>query len=139
MAYDFEKYRDKREKVLGQKRKRLGAGGIALAFAALFLVVMGGILLPRAVAYLKERGLNDAIIRVEGDVQAVVDTLQTVDGVKRVAVDHSGKRLVVTYHRSLTGASALVATLQREGAHAYLLNDVDHLHRRMTLEKEAGQ
>ena len=90
MAYDIEKYRDKREKVLGMKRRGIGFGTFALLISAGILVGLSLVVIPKSVAYLRDRGLDDAIYRIgknQSWPQQSIDRLRDQPGVKMVMME----------------------------------------------------
>ncbi|MCK4838786.1 MAG: hypothetical protein KAS94_08270, partial [Desulfobulbaceae bacterium] len=64
MAYDFEKYREKREKVLGVRKRGLSFGAVAALVAAVIVLGLGGVAVPKTISYFTTRNLDDAIYRL---------------------------------------------------------------------------
>jgi len=142
MAYDLDKYRVKREKVLGVRKRGAGPMVAAGLVAVLLVAVIGGVLIPRAVAYLGSRNLDDAIYKITPAGSRrwrpeVMAALEGLAGVRRVVLDHGSVRLVVTFDRRRLDTARITKTLARFGVAADLLNRVGHRERMMILEKEA--
>lgn len=141
MAYDFEKFREKRERVLGVKKRGVGFGVVATAVSLVILLGLGMVVIPRSIAFLQNRQLEDAIYKVSGnhgDVQQVVAELEKQDGVREVVVDSHGSRVVVTFNKEVLDTAKISAFLLKQGAHAVLLNEVGHSQRMHTMKKEAA-
>ncbi|PKN16352.1 MAG: hypothetical protein CVU68_11875, partial [Deltaproteobacteria bacterium HGW-Deltaproteobacteria-3] len=67
MAYDLEKYREKRERVLGVKKRGMGFGRVATLVSLAILLGLGMVVIPRSIAFLKNRQLEDAIYKLSGE------------------------------------------------------------------------
>ena len=65
MSYDLEKYRDKREKVLGVKKRGISFGTLAGIVSLAIILGMGAVVVPKAIAYLNTRHLDDAIYKLQ--------------------------------------------------------------------------
>jgi len=141
MAYDLEKYRVKREKVLGVRKRGLSFGSAAALVAAVILIGLGGLALPRVVDYLANKNLDDAIYKL-ADTGAwsaeVVKEAAALPGVRTALADNHDTRLVVTFDRLVTTTAKLDSFFTRQGVQAELLNTMDHRHR-MTILKKEGQ
>ena len=140
MTYDLEKYRVKREKVLGVRKRGLSFGAAAALVASVIILGLGGIGLPRAVDYFSTRNLDDAIYKL-ADTGAwpagVVKEVGAMHGVRTVVADNHDTRLVVTFDRNMVDIAKLEAIFGRDGLQAELLNRMSHRHRRTILSKEA--
>ena len=64
MSYEIEKYRDKREKVLGVRKRGLSFGAIATIVSLVILVGMGTIVIPKSLAYINTRNLDDVVYKI---------------------------------------------------------------------------
>ena len=140
MAYDLEKYRDKRDKVLGIKKRSMNFGTIAAIVSLCIVIGASSIVVPKVVDYVSTRNLDDAIYKM-ADSQSwdtqLVSTLSDMEGVKTVVTDNNNTRLVVTYDRLAMGTEKISALFERHNIKADLLNKMNHRHRMHILEKEA--
>ena len=140
MAYNLEKYRDKREKVLGLKSRGISFGTMAVIVALLIVVGMGVVVVPKAIDYFSTRNLDDAIYKMSDskawDPQLVTE-LAEMEGVKKVVTDNNNTRLVVTYDHLWVDSGKIKALFERHAVAADLLNTMNHRHRMTILEKEA--
>jgi len=140
MAYDLEKYRDKREKVLGVKRKGISFGAWAAAVSAIIIVGLISMVAPKSIAYFTTRNLDDVIYKLSGErtwPQNVIHGIATLEGVKLAIADKQGARLVVTFDRSITGTENMSTFFEQQGYHAVLLNRVSHRQRIQTEQEES--
>ncbi len=141
MPYDLEKYRVKREKVLGVRKRGLSFGSAAALVAAIIIIGLGAIGLPRAVDYFSTRNLDDAIYKL-ADTGAwspeVVKEINGLHGVRTVVADNHDTRLVVTFDRNMTDTDNLQSVFNRDGLAAELLNRMSHRQRRTILKKEGS-
>lgn len=139
MSYDQEKYRAKRDKVLGVRKRGPGFAATLAAVAGLIVLGLGGVGVPRALEYLATRNLDDAIYK-RADSGAwspeVVQAIRAQPGVSQAVVDHHTTRLVVTFNREEIDPSRLEALFNRQGLQVELLNRVDHRNRLTILGKE---
>ena len=141
MAYDLEKYREKRERVLGVKKRGLGFGRVAGLVSLAILLGLGMVVIPRAIAFLQNRQLEDAIYKLSGERAAserVLAELKKQDGVREVVVDGHGSRIVVTFNKETLDTARISAFFLKQGAQAVLLNEVGHSQRLHTMKKEAA-
>ncbi len=139
MAYDPEKYREKREKVLGIKKRGVRFGALVMAVSLFILAGLGAVTIPRAASYMTTRNLDDAIFKLESGSfwpENAVSALASVEGVKEVVRDKHSTRLVVTYDRRKVKLSVLTDIFARQDLEAILLNEVNHNQHRTTLKKE---
>ena len=140
MAYDLEKYRDKREKVLGVRKKGISFGVWAATVSAIIIVGLISMVAPKSIAYFTTRNLDDVIYKLSGDQswpQDVIHTITTLNGIKYAIADKEGARLVVTFDRSITNIDSLSTFFKEKGYHAVLLNRVSHRQRVQTEQEEA--
>ncbi|MBW2297892.1 MAG: hypothetical protein JRF32_09840 [Deltaproteobacteria bacterium] len=140
MPYDLEKYRDKREKVLGVRRKGLSFGVWASLVAAVFILSLGSLVVPKSIAYLTTRNLDDAIFKLQGDSVWPRDTIvnmMALEGVKVALMDKGGARMVVTFDRLATDTADIMAAFREKGANVVMLNRVNHRQRVSTEKEEA--
>ena len=140
MAYDLEKYRDKREKVLGVKKKGISFGVWAATVSAIIIVSLISMVAPKSIAYFTTRNLDDVIYKLSGDQswpQDVIHTIATLNGIKYAIADKDGARLVVTFDRSITDIGSMSTFFKEKGYHAVLLNRVSHRQRVQTEQEEA--
>ncbi len=139
MLYDPEKYREKREKVLGIKKRGLSFGSIASIIAGIIFFGMGLVTVPKAVSYIATRNLDDAIYKLAESKpfqNAVMEQIKAVRGVVVIEKDKHDTRLVITFDRRETDLSDLKAVFSKNNLKATLLNRVNHRQRQTTLKKE---
>lgn len=139
MAWNPEKYRDKREKVLGIRRRGVSFSTLAALFSGLIVAGFAVVFVPGAVSYMKTRHLDDAIYKLEEKQvwpQAIVEELSSLSGVMTVETDNGGLRLVVTYDRRHTDSEVISAHFAGKGMNASLLNHIHHRQHQHTLETE---
>lgn len=140
MPYDFDKYRAKREKVLGVRKRGVSFGLAAGLVAGIILLGLGAVAMPQAVAYLTTRNLDDAIYKLADAgtwSPEVVGEINTLPGVRKAIADQHSARLVVTFNRNETDLEKLESLLHRKGLKAELLNRTDHRQRLTILAKES--
>lgn len=145
MGYDPEKYREKREKVLGIKKRGFGFGTIAGIVSFLIIAGLGAVTVPQAISYISDRHLDDAIFKFEAqagtlenidNVADALDGVKKMDGVKKIKKDKNGTRLVVTYDRRQLRPTDVQAFLTRHMIKAVLLNQVSHMHNQTESENK---
>jgi len=139
MAYDMEKYRDKREKVLGMKKRGISFGAFALLISAGIILGLSFVVLPKSIAYLRDRVLDDAIYRIGKDAswpEESLSRLRDLQGVKMVMQDADDKRIVVTFDRTKTDTDRLASFFSSEKLNTILLNKVNHRQRLHSIHQE---
>lgn len=139
MTYDLEKYRAKREKVLGVRRRGIGFGTLAVIVSAAIVLGLSGVLVPKSVAYLQNRNLEDAIYKLQSGRSwptEMIASVQAMDGVRAAMADSHDTRLVVTFDRTVLDGHRLTAFFAGKGLPAIMLNQVDHGHRLAAQKKE---
>lgn len=139
MAYDPEKYREKREKVLGIKKRGLGFGTLAMAVSLVIIAGLSIVTVPQAISYMTTRHLDDAIFKLESNSawpKSVIAGITAIDGVKTIVNDTHTTRLVVTYDRRMVKLSNITALFDRLNLKVTLLNQVNHRQHQNTLKKE---
>jgi len=140
MAWDPEKYREKREKVLGIKKRGISFGSLAVIVSMVILLGFAFVSIPGAISYIQNRNLDDAIYRlVENNAWpgSLVEEIKQLDGVREAAQDTHGTRLVITFDRSLSGPDTFAVLFEQKNLEVALLNQVNHQQRQTTLEKES--
>lgn len=140
MSYNLEKYRDKRERVLGVKNRGLGFGAWAVFISLTIVLGIGSAVVPKSVAYFTTRNLDDAIYKRHGNKnwpQGFAGQISALEGVKQAVADSGRTRLVVTFDRSKTDTSAISTFISGKGYKAIMLNRVNHRQRLTTLREEA--
>jgi hypothetical protein len=138
MAYDLEKYRDKREKVLGVKKRGLSFGVLATIVSGVIILGLAVAVIPQSMAYFNARHLEDAIFKRQGGTawsRSIMADTQALHGIKRVVTDQGDLRLVVTFDRQATDLSELTAFFKRSGVEAILLNRISHL-QNLSIQRE---
>lgn len=141
MSYDLEKYRVKRERVLGVRKRGLSFATASSLVAGIIILGLAGIAAPRAITYLTTRNLDDAIYRLADSgtwSPEVVELLAAQPGVSRAVADQHSARLVLTFNRNDTDLASLEALLNSKGLKAELLNRTDHRQRLTILAKEGN-
>jgi len=139
MSYNPEKYRDKREKVLGIKKRGVGFGAIAMIVSMVIIVGLSLGTVPQAISYMTTRHLDDAIFKLESDLTwpaSVITEIQSLHGVKSTEKDSTTTRLVVTFDRRMVTLSNITALFDQQKMIVILLNQVNHRQHQSTLKKE---
>lgn len=140
MSYDFEKYRDKREKVLGVKKRGISFGTLAVTISLVIIFGLGVVVVPKSIAYFNTRHLDDAIYKLrnaESWPQEAIDGIRELGGVKSIETDHSNSRIVVTFDKTIADTKELNSYFKAKQIDAVLLNRVSHTQRLKILEKES--
>jgi hypothetical protein len=140
MTYNLEKYREKREKVLGVKKRGISFGALASIVSLVIILGMGVVVVPKSIAYFNTRHLDDAIYKLQSaDVWPpdIITGLNDLIGVKEVVKDSHDTRLVVTFDKSITDTKNFTAFFKQKEVKTILLNRVSHTQRLKTLKKEA--
>ncbi len=138
MAYDSEKYRDKREKVLGIRKRGLSFGSIASIVVGVIVFGLSFVAVPKAVSYITTRNLDDAIYKLDIATfkDAIVKEIESIEGVAFVNKDKHDTRLVITFDRRVVDLSKFIIVFQKNKLSATLLNRINHRQRQSTLKKE---
>ena len=140
MAYDLEKYRDKREKVLGVKKRGVSFGTLAAIVSLVIILGMGVVVVPKSIAYFNTRHLDDAIYKLQNSEtlpQEVIVGIQELAGVKGIETDSHSSRVVITFDKSIADTKEFKSYFKTREIEAILLNRVSHTQRLKTLKKEA--
>ncbi|MEN8135311.1 MAG: hypothetical protein ABFS18_07210 [Thermodesulfobacteriota bacterium] len=140
MAYDFEKYREKREKVLGVRKRGLSFGAVAALVAAVIVLGLAVVAVPKTISYFTTRNLDDAIYKLADSTswnQEIVKEIGDLTGVKKAVTDNHDMRLVVTFNRHETGPEKFKVVFSRAEVKAELLNRMGYRQRMTILKKEA--
>lgn len=126
MTWNPERYREKRERVLAGNQKQ-GSGLLkGLLLAVMGVVTLGLVLAAPAVwESVSFRHLDDVILRVDA-ADHTAALLPVGEGIRHVAEDQGGTRLVVTFDRRETSAKRIVAALRAAGVDCFLLNTMPH-------------
>lgn len=139
MPYDPEKYREKREKVLGRRRRGLSFQTVAAAIALMLLSGFAFLVLPKVIASLQERNLEDAFYRMRDErpwPAAIGEEIAGLPGVNRVILDRDDTRLIVIFDNTRTGTAAIESLFLDKGLETVLLNRMHHgTHREMREEE----
>lgn len=142
MSYDPEKYRDKREKVLGIRKRGIGFGTIAMIVSLVIILGLGAVTVPQAVSYMATRHLDDAIFKLESDSvwpKDVLADINEVEGVKMLMADKHGSRLVITFDRRTGSLSEISTLFGKHNLAVTLLNKINHRQHQNTMKKEAEE
>jgi len=140
MAYNFEKYREKREKVLGVKKRGISFGTLATIVSLVIIMGLGVVVVPKSIAYFNTRHLDDAIYKLQNAEtwpQEIITGVQNLAGVKSVEMDSNSSRVVITFDKSVTSTPDINAFFKQKDIQTVLLNQVGHAHRQKILAKEA--
>lgn len=140
MSYNFEKYREKREKVLGVKKRGISFGTLATIVSLVIILGLGTVVVPKSIAYFNTRHLDDAIYKLQNAETwslELISSVQNLAGVKNVTTDSNGSRVVITFDKSVTSTPDINAFFRQKDIQTVLLNQVSHAHRQKILEKEA--
>ena len=140
MAYDLNKYREKREKVLGVKKRGISFGTIAAIVSLVIILGMGVVVVPKSIAYLNTRHLDDAIYKLqnaEAWPQEAITGIQELAGVKGIEADSHSSRVVITFDKSIADTKEFTSYFKTNEIEVILLNRISHTQRLKTLAKEA--
>ncbi len=138
MVYNSEKYREKREKVLGIKKRGLSFSTLATIVVGIIILGLSFVAVPKAVSYINTRNLDDAIYKLDGTTfkNTIVKELEEVEGVAFVNKDKHDTRLVITFDRKVVKVSKFVMVFNKNNLNATLLNRINHRQRQSTLKEE---
>lgn len=139
MSYDPEKYREKREKVLGIRKRGLGFGTIATLVSIVIIFGMSAVTVPQVVSYVSTRHLDDAIFNLETGTQWPGEVLEQVNAIKGVKGSVSSKhhmRLVITFDRRIVDTDYIKSVFNKYKLSATLLNQLNHRQHQATMKKE---
>ena len=137
--YDIEKYRHKREKVLGITRSRVSFGVVMGLVSLIIILGLGATIIPKSVAYLSERHMDDAIFKLKSGApwpESVIAELTSIEGVKSVSRDKDGTRLVITFDRTLLTIDRFSSIFTKNELESFLLNRLGHSQRKQIVEEE---
>ena len=140
MAYDLEKYREKREKVLGVKKRGLSFGTMSAIISLIIIIGLGVAVVPKSIAYFNTRHLDDAIFKLQNAATwppDAITAIQQLPGVKSAETDNNGSRIVITFDKSVTTTNDINAFFKQKDIQTVLLNEVSHANRLKTIEKES--
>ena len=140
MAYNFEKHREKREKVLGVKKRGISFGALAASVSLVIILGLGVVVVPKSIAYFNTRHLDDAIYKLqnaEAWTPEIITSIQQLVGVKGVETDSNNSRLVITFDKSITDTTDINTFFKQKDLQTVLLNHVGHADRQKILAKEA--
>jgi copper chaperone CopZ len=140
MAYDLEKYREKREKVLGVKKRGISFGVLATTVSLVIILGLGVMVVPKSIAYFNTRHLDDAIYKLQTTgnwPQEIIGNIQQLEGVKNIETEEENSRIVITFDKSIADTKEINAFFKKNEITAILLNRVSHTQRMKVLEKES--
>jgi hypothetical protein len=140
MSYDLEKYRDKREKVMGVKKRGIGFGAIAATVSLTIILGLGVVVVPKSIAYFNTRHLDDAIYKLqtaETWPQEIIEGIRDLGGIKNIEADQANSRIVITFDKSIAEIKAFNDYFKTNNIEAILLNRISHTQRLKILEKES--
>jgi len=139
MAYDPEKYREKREKVLGIKKRGIGFGVIAMVVSIVIVAGLSIVTVPQAVSYVTTRHLDDAIFKLESAPtwpDSALEKIIAIQGVKTTVKNDHMARLVVTFDRRFVMVDSITNQFDQQNLKVTLLNQLNHRQHQNTLKKE---
>ncbi len=140
MVYDQEKYRKKREKVLGAKKKRgLSFTMISTIVSIVFILGLSSLVVPRTVEYLVTRNLDDVIYKLESQDKwphEVLVHVSELKGVDLAVVDKNSTRLVITFDRNMVDTDRFASVFRNQKLGAVQLNRMNHRQRAANLKEE---
>ncbi len=139
MTWDPETYREKREKVLGIRKRGISFGSLSAIVSMVILIGFAFVSVPGAVSYLSTRHLDDAIYKLAGNAAwegGLVAELRQIDGVRAAEQDTHGTRLVVTFDRRTANPGTFDTLFKQKNLDAALLNRVSHRQRQSILASE---
>lgn len=139
MAYDLEKYREKREKVLGVKKRGLSFGTLATIVSLLIILGLGVVVVPKSIAYFNTRHLDDVIYKLQAPEawpEEVIDGIKQLAGVRNIESDVHSSRIVITFDKSIADTKEFNALFNKNDVRAILLNRISHSQRLKTLANE---
>lgn len=140
MAYDLEKYREKREKVLGVKNRGISFGALATTISLVIILGLGVMVVPKSIAYFNTRHLDDAIYKLQTTgnwPQEIIGNIQQLAGVKNIETEEKNSRIVITFDKSIADTKEFNEFFKKNEINAILLNRVSHTQRLKVLEKES--
>ena len=140
MTYDLEKYREKREKVLGVKKRGISFGTMSAIISLTIIIGLGVAVVPKSIAYFNTRHLDDAIYKLQNAETwppDAITAIQGLAGIKSAETDNKSSRIVITFDKSITGTADINAFFKQKNIQTVLLNQVNHSDRKKILEKEA--
>jgi hypothetical protein len=129
MVYNPEKYIEKREKVLGVRKRGISFGLLAVIVSSLILMGFGVFVIPKSIAWWNDRNLEDAIFKLkEGGTWPgeAVSAAGMQTGVKKAMTDKGGTRLVVTFDRTVFDVRKITPLFEKKRINAVLLNRISH-------------
>jgi len=142
MDYDQDKYREKREKVLGAKKRRgLNFSTISTIVSIAIILGLSIIVVPRTVNYVVTRNLDDVVYKLETQEKWPNEVLVHVSGimgVEETVVDKNGTRLVITFDRSAVETDSFASVFRNQKLEAILLNRMNHRQRVTNLKEEVN-
>jgi hypothetical protein len=139
MPYNPQTHREKREKVLGVRKRGISLGVLAVVVSSLILIGFGAVVIPKSIAWWNDRNLEDAIFKLkEGGPwpAAVVAAAGRQTGVKKTVTDKGGTRLVITFDRTVFDARKITPLFEKNGLNAVLLNRIDHSQHMRGMQKD---
>ncbi|MFC1837222.1 hypothetical protein ACFLYW_00890 [Thermodesulfobacteriota bacterium] len=140
MSYNFDKYREKREKVLGVKKRGISFASLAALVSLVIILGLGVVVVPKSIAYFNTRHLDDAIYKLqiaEAWPGEVIAAIRSMDGVKAVETDTGSSRIVITFDKSVIDTREFNSLFKEQEIRAILLNRVSRTQRLELLKKEA--
>ncbi len=142
MNYDQEKYRIKREKVLGAKKGRgLNFNTVLTIVSIAIILGLGFIVVPSSVNYMATRNLDDVIYKLKQQKKwsnEVMVHMSGIKGVEDIILDKNSTRLVITFDKTVVDTDSFSSIFRNQKLEAILLNRMNHRQRLATLKEEAN-
>jgi hypothetical protein len=127
MTYDLEKYRDKREKVLGVKKRGISFGALAATVSLVIVLGLGVMVVPKSIAYFNTRHLDDAIYKLQTTgtwPQETIGNIQQLAGVKNIETEKENSRIVITFDKSIADTKEFNSFFKKNEINAILLKSM---------------
>ena len=140
MTYDIEKYREKREKVLGVKKRGVSFGTLAGLVSLVIIFGLGVVVVPKSIAYFNTRHLDDAIYKLQNAEtwpEEVINGIKDLAGVKELENNSHSARIVITFDKTITDTKDFNTFFKAKAIKTILLNRVSHTQRMETLAEES--
>ncbi|MFC1884786.1 hypothetical protein ACFL2O_08440 [Thermodesulfobacteriota bacterium] len=138
MPYDLEKYRNKREKVLGKKKRSIKFGTVLAILSVIIVLGFGLTVIPKSVAYFTTRHLDDVILKVEDKPfpHEVFRGIMALEGVEDIVIEKNRARVIITLDRTELDHQKLSTYLEEKGVKTILLKKMSHQQRMKVMKKE---
>ncbi len=139
MAYDHEKYKEKREKVLGARKRGLGFSTISTTVSMVIILGISILVVPRVMDYALTRNFDDVIYKLDKRDEwpdEVLVRVSEMKGVEDAIVDKNSTRLVITFDRTVVDTDRFSSVFKSQKLEAIQLNRMNHRQRAANLKEE---